>query len=113
MQFKQQQQVADELRWLHMRDLAPEEFLSWVLEWGGCAVRARLGRGLLNAIALKAKNWVWFAWVGGWFAALSRHKAAPTRTASNGAAVRRSTKRLKAMTLNTERVPENKIMRSL
>ncbi len=119
MRFEQQQQVADELRWLHMRDLAPEEFLSWVLEWGGCAVRARLGRGLLNAIALKAKNWVWFAWVGGCFAALSRHKAAPTRTASNratasnGAAVRRSTERLKAMTLNTERVPENKIMRSL
>ena len=103
MRFEQQQQVADELRWLHMRDLAPEEFLSWVLEWGGCAVRARLGRGLLNAIALKAKNWVWFAWVGGCFAALSRHKAAPTGTASNRAAVRRS----------TERVPEIKIMRSL
>lgn len=33
MQFKQQQ-VADEFRWLHMRDLAPEEFLSWLLEWG-------------------------------------------------------------------------------
>lgn len=41
MQFKQQQ-VADEFRWLHMRDLAPEEFLSWLLEWGACAVRARL-----------------------------------------------------------------------
>lgn len=34
MQFTQQQQVADEFRWLHMRDLAPEEFLSWLLEWG-------------------------------------------------------------------------------
>lgn len=113
MRFEQQQQVADELRWLHRRDLAPEEFLSWVLEWGGCAVRARLGRGLLNAMALKAKNRVWFAWVGGCFADLSRHKAAPTRTASNRGAVRGSTKRLKAMTLNTERVPENKIMRSL
>ncbi|RYY58388.1 MAG: hypothetical protein EOO12_17225 [Chitinophagaceae bacterium] len=42
MQFKQQQQVADEFRWLHMRDLAPEEFFSWLLEWGACAVRARL-----------------------------------------------------------------------
>lgn len=42
MQFKQQQQVADELKWLQMRDLAPEEFLSWLLEWGACAVRARL-----------------------------------------------------------------------
>ena len=42
MQFKQQQQVADEFRWLHMRDLAPEEFLSWLLEWGACTVRARL-----------------------------------------------------------------------
>ncbi|RSC26432.1 hypothetical protein EGT09_08390 [Pseudomonas putida] len=41
MQFKQQQ-VADEFRWLQMRDLAPEEFLSWLLEWGACAVRARL-----------------------------------------------------------------------
>lgn len=40
MQFKQQQ-VADEFRWLHMRDLAPEEFLSWLLEWGACAVRVR------------------------------------------------------------------------
>ena len=103
MRFEQQQQVADELRWLHMRDLAPEEFLSWALEWGGCAVRARLGRGLLNAVALKAKNRVWFECVGGCFAALSRHKAAPTGTASNRAAVRRS----------TERVPEIKIMRSL
>ncbi|MFG0849558.1 hypothetical protein ACF8R4_08485 [Pseudomonas sp. FYR_2] len=27
MQFKQQQQVADEFKWLHMRDLAPEENL--------------------------------------------------------------------------------------
>ncbi len=47
MRFEQQQQVADELRWLHMRDLAPEEFLSWVLEWGGCAVRARWGGACL------------------------------------------------------------------
>lgn len=48
MQFKQQQQVADEFRWLHMRDLAPEEFLSWLLEWGACAVRARLANASLN-----------------------------------------------------------------
>ncbi|MGG5290229.1 hypothetical protein [Pseudomonas shirazensis] len=48
MQFKQQQQVADEFRWLHMRDLAPEEFLSWLLEWGACAVRARLANAALK-----------------------------------------------------------------
>jgi hypothetical protein len=48
MQFTQQQQVADEFRWLHMRDLAPEEFLSWLLEWGACAMRARLASAALD-----------------------------------------------------------------
>ena len=48
MQFKQQQQVADEFRWLHMRDLAPEEFLSWLLEWGARAVRAWLASASLE-----------------------------------------------------------------
>ena len=46
MRFEQQQQVADELRWLHMRDLAPEEFLSWVLEWGGVCGAGLVGEGL-------------------------------------------------------------------
>lgn len=30
----EQQQVTDDFRLLHMRDLAPEEFVSWLLEWG-------------------------------------------------------------------------------
>ncbi|CAH0650913.1 MULTISPECIES: hypothetical protein [unclassified Pseudomonas] len=38
---QQQQRMVDEFRWLHMRDLAPEEFLSWLIEWGTCALRAR------------------------------------------------------------------------
>ena len=49
MQFQQQQQVADEFRWLHMRDLAPEEFLPWLLEWGACVLRARLASTTGNA----------------------------------------------------------------
>lgn len=38
----QKQRIADEFRWLHRCDLVPEEFLSWVLEWAACALRARL-----------------------------------------------------------------------
>lgn len=37
----EQQRVSDDFRLLHMRDLAPEEFVSWLLEWGACALRAR------------------------------------------------------------------------
>ncbi len=45
----QQQRIADELKWLHRRDLAPEEFLSWWLEWTACALHARLANALENA----------------------------------------------------------------
>lgn len=41
MRVQQQQRMVDEFRWLHMRDLAPEKFLSWLIEWGTCALRAR------------------------------------------------------------------------
>jgi hypothetical protein len=45
----QQQRIADEFRWLYRHDLAPEEFLSWVLEWAACALRARLANAPGNA----------------------------------------------------------------
>lgn len=37
-----QQRVTDDFRWLYRRDLAPEEFVSWLIEWGACVLRARL-----------------------------------------------------------------------